>query len=389
METVVNALGRIKLMTPVISFVGHSGSGKTTLLEQVTKELKLRGLRVATVKHAPHGFDIDRSRKDSWRLTEAGADMVAISSPRRLALFQSHESELTVAEIEALFAERVDLVLAEGYKNSNLAKIVVLDSKEDWERFCGVDHVLTTVTGLRTLSGAVRFDSDDINRVVNLLMSRTGVTLPVPTAGVQGSVRSFPAGNQASQFEELLAQSAAHHGHICPGQVLGVRMAICGLREIGIADPKQEPKRLLTYVEIDRCASDAIQVVTGCKLGKRTLKYIDYGKLAATFVDLHTGDAVRVAAREEARDKTSLYHRPGWTKHEAEVAAYRIMPDEDLFCIEKVLVQIPAGDMPGPPQRRVICDRCGEGVNDGRDVMIGGKVLCRACAQGSYYEPLS
>lgn len=143
---------------------------------------------------------------------------------------------------------------------------------------------------------------------------------------------------------------------------------------------------MVVYVEIGRCATDAIQVVTGCKLGKRTMKYVDYGKLAATFLDLHTGDAVRVAVREDAREKASLYCRQGCTRHEAEVAAYKIMPDEELLCINRVLVQIPIEDMPGPPQHRVICEKCGEGVNDSRDVMLAGKILCRSCAYGGYYQ---
>ncbi len=116
------------------------------------------------------------------------------------------------------------------------------------------------------------------------------------------------------------------------------------------------------------------------------MKYVDYGKLAATFIDLHTGEAVRLAAREDIRDKAALCRQQGWTKHEAEVAAYKAMTDEELFQIERVVVQVPAEDMPGPPLRRVICEQCGEGVNDWREVRIGGRLLCRACAYGGYYQ---
>jgi formylmethanofuran dehydrogenase subunit E len=192
--------------------------------------------------------------------------------------------------------------------------------------------------------------------------------------------------NQREKLEELLAESAAFHGHICPGQVLGIRMAMRGLRELGIREPKKEAKRLVVYVEIDRCATDAIQVVTGCKLGKRTMKHVDYGKLAATFIDLHNNNAVRVVAREDARQKASLYAPLACSKHETQVAAYKVMADDELFHVEPVRVKIPMENMPGPPLQRVICDKCGEGVNDFRDVEIAGKILCRACAYGSYYE---
>ena len=116
------------------------------------------------------------------------------------------------------------------------------------------------------------------------------------------------------------------------------------------------------------------------------MKYVDYGKLAATFVDLHTRKAVRLVAREDARVRAAHYHHEGWTRHETEVVAYKAISDEELFHIEHVLVQIPAEDMPGPPLRRVICDECGEGVNDLREVMIRGKMLCRSCAYGCYYQ---
>src|SRR5438046_10440605 len=103
-------------------------------------------------------------------------------------------------------------------------------------------------------------------------------------------------------LDEFLADAAQAHGHLCAGQVLGVRMAILGLEKLGIDDPRgKDRKRLVTFVEIDRCATDAIAVVTGCRLGKRALKFRDWGKLAATFVDVETGKAVRIAARESSK----------------------------------------------------------------------------------------
>ncbi len=185
-------------------------------------------------------------------------------------------------------------------------------------------------------------------------------------------------------FQTLLREAAERHGHLCAGQVLGVRLALLGLQELGI-DPQQEPKRVIVYVEIDRCATDAIATVTGCSLGRRTLKYFDYGKMAATFVDTQTGRAVRVLALDSARERVSAYAPIGMRKDQAQLAAYQIMPDEELFQVQPVAVAISPFDQPGHPIHRVTCERCGEGINDGREVVQQGKTLCRACAQGSYY----
>jgi len=106
-------------------------------------------------------------------------------------------------------------------------------------------------------------------------------------------------------FDTLLERAEAAHGHMCPGQILGVRMSLLGLKTLGIDDPLgADRKRLVTFVEIDRCATDAIGMVTGCRLGKRTLKYRDWGKMAATFVDLSKDEGVRIVAsnRVSARD---------------------------------------------------------------------------------------
>src|SRR5512134_463242 len=101
-------------------------------------------------------------------------------------------------------------------------------------------------------------------------------------------------------FESLLNESVKIHGHLCPGQVLGVKMSMLGLREIGITDPKgKDRKSIIVFVEMDRCATDAVQSVTGCSLGHRTMKFMDYGKMAATFVNPKTKKAVRVVAKEE------------------------------------------------------------------------------------------
>ena len=188
-------------------------------------------------------------------------------------------------------------------------------------------------------------------------------------------------------FDELLEESTRIHGHICAGQVIGVRMSMVGLREIGISDPKgKDRKSLYVVVEIDRCATDAIQSVTGCCLGKRSLKWLDYGIMAATFVNLNSGEAVRITAREEARELAKQYAPQIDDKYKQQLEAYRVMPEEDLFKIEKVKVSVPESDMPGRPLKRVLCEGCGDWVQDSREIVQNGRVLCKSCAFGRYYE---
>jgi formylmethanofuran dehydrogenase subunit E len=187
-------------------------------------------------------------------------------------------------------------------------------------------------------------------------------------------------------FEMLLQESAELHGHLCPGQVLGVRMAILGLSAVAIDDPKgKDRKNLFVFVEMDRCSTDAVQAVTGCSLGKRTMKFMDYGKLAATFVNVLTGKAVRVVALDDSRDKAKDIFPHIEDKYAAQLEAYKIMPDESLFEVMEVSVEIKPEDMPGRPLRKVQCSSCGEYVQDMREVCREGKILCRSCADSAYY----
>ncbi len=187
-------------------------------------------------------------------------------------------------------------------------------------------------------------------------------------------------------FEQLLEKSTKIHGHICAGQVIGVRMSMIGLREIGIDDPKAQRKDFYVLVEIDRCATDAIQTVTGCSLGKRSLKWLDYGIMAATFVNLKTGKAVRITALEESRETSKKYCPEIGDKYKQQLEAYRIMPEAELFKVQQVSITVPEEDMPGRPMRRVQCERCGDWVQDCREVVQDGKSLCKPCAHGRYYE---
>jgi formylmethanofuran dehydrogenase subunit E len=191
-------------------------------------------------------------------------------------------------------------------------------------------------------------------------------------------------------LDELLEECGRLHGHMCAGQLLGARMAVLGCRLVRIDDPRgADRKKLIVWVEIDRCMADAVGAVTGVRLGKRSLKYLDYGKVAATFLNTETGEAVRVVALEESRALADARHPEIENKKERQFRAYTEAADEELFKVERVAVDYGEMDAPGRPRSRVTCVRCGEGVNDGREVRDGGgSVLCRPCAAGGYYKKL-
>jgi formylmethanofuran dehydrogenase subunit E len=189
-------------------------------------------------------------------------------------------------------------------------------------------------------------------------------------------------------FHEYVRDAELAHGHLCAGQVLGVRLAMLGLQKLGIEDPHgKDRKRLVTFVEIDRCATDAVAVVTGCRLGKRALKFRDWGKMAATFVDVSTGKAVRVAARESSKALARQMHPEIDNKNQQQMTAYSEMAAEDLFATEWVKVDLTPEDFPGFRGERIVCEVCGEGINFRREVKRDGKILCRGCAGERYYTP--
>jgi len=191
-------------------------------------------------------------------------------------------------------------------------------------------------------------------------------------------------------LDELLRKAEAAHGHLCAGQILGVRMALLGLKRLGIGDPYgADRKRLVTFVEIDRCATDAIGLVTGCRLGKRALKFRDWGKMAATFVDLATGRGMRIVARDNSRELASQLYPQIESKSRQQMLAYRELTDEQLFREQWVRVNLEAAEMPGTKGERFICPQCGEGVNFGRFVEVEGQRLCMSCARPElrYWEP--
>jgi formylmethanofuran dehydrogenase subunit E len=188
---------------------------------------------------------------------------------------------------------------------------------------------------------------------------------------------------------EYEALAALAHGHMCAGQVLGLRLAMYGMELLGIDDPAgKDRKRLVTYVEIDRCATDAITVVTGCRLGKRALKFRDFGKMAATFCDVRDDRAVRVAALESSKQRAKELHPEIPDKNQQQMAAYREMPVEHLFDSQLVRVSIGPEEFPGYKGERRTCAECGEGINFERFVEHGDRILCLACAGARYYTPL-
>jgi formylmethanofuran dehydrogenase subunit E len=191
-------------------------------------------------------------------------------------------------------------------------------------------------------------------------------------------------------LDELLRDAEEAHGHLCAGQVLGVRLAMLGLELLGIDDPRgKDRKRLITFVEIDRCATDAVAVVTGCRLGKRALKFRDWGKVAATFVDLDTERAVRVCARESSKALARQMHPEIENKNQQQMLAYREISNDDLFTVQWVKVALPPEELPGYKGERIVCQQCGEGINFQREVRRNGEILCRACAGERYYEDVS
>jgi len=190
-------------------------------------------------------------------------------------------------------------------------------------------------------------------------------------------------------IDELQERYELIHVNLCPGALLGLRMAVLGCALVGIEDPRgTDRNKLVVWIEIDRWLADAMEAVTGARLGKRTLKFLDYGKLAATFLNVETGEAVRIVARESSRRLADLRHSEVEDKYERQMRTYREAAEEELFEVVPVEVRLREKDAPGHPRSRVICCKCGEGVNDGREVNLpDGITLCRPCVYGPEYQP--
>ena len=190
-------------------------------------------------------------------------------------------------------------------------------------------------------------------------------------------------------LDEYIVLAEQAHGHMCAGQILGLRMAMYGMKLLGIEDPMgRDRKRLVTFIEIDRCATDAIPVVTGCRLGKRALKFRDFGKVAATFCDLKAERAVRVVALETSKRRAAELYPEIADKNQQQMRAYRELPELELFASQWVTVNLGPEEFPGYKGDRQLCAECGEGINFKREVVREGRVLCKACAGERYYTPV-
>jgi formylmethanofuran dehydrogenase subunit E len=185
-------------------------------------------------------------------------------------------------------------------------------------------------------------------------------------------------GGDMSEFDIFLKKAGNFHGSICTGIILGTRITLAAMRALGLT-PGIKTKSLIVYTEIDRCMTDAVQAITRCSLGRRSLKHMDYGKFAATFVNLDTGRAVRGTVKEHFGNEDNI---------EETLKKLAAIPDSELVTLQEVTVDIPETDMPGPTVRKSVCADCGERVVDGREVRRGNKTLCRTCAGDGYYHTL-
>jgi formylmethanofuran dehydrogenase subunit E len=189
-------------------------------------------------------------------------------------------------------------------------------------------------------------------------------------------------------IQPLLEKSSRNHSHLCPRQILGVRMGLAGMKALGFEAPPDK-KRLLIISETDGCFADGLSAATNCTVGHRTLRVEDYGKVAAVFVDTITGQAVRAAPARDVRQK-ALAYAPDEPRHYfAQMQAYQAMPDEAMFTLQAVVLNTPVAAIVSRPGVRVNCEACGEEIINEREVNLNGQILCRACAGGGYYRAIA
>jgi formylmethanofuran dehydrogenase subunit E len=192
-------------------------------------------------------------------------------------------------------------------------------------------------------------------------------------------------------LDDLLQESAARHQHLCPRQVLGVRLGLLGLRELGLVEEacpvpfQNQDKRLLTIVETDGCGADGIAVAADCAIGRRTLRVMDYGKVAATLVDTVDGRAVRLAPHPQARERAAAYAPEAAGRWQAYLAGYQLVPDHELFQVRPVQLTKSLAEILSMPDKRVVCDHCGEEIINQREIIQDNQTLCVSCAGDGYY----
>lgn len=186
-------------------------------------------------------------------------------------------------------------------------------------------------------------------------------------------------------IQPLLEKSSRDHSHLCPRQILGVRLGLAGMKALGFSRPPSK-KRLLLITESDGCFADGLSAATGCTVGHRTLRVEDYGKTAAVFVNIASGQAVRVAPVLDIRQRANIY-APGESSHYiAQMLAYQVMPPGEMFTVRAVTLTTSSAAILSRPGLRVKCDTCGEEIMNEREINRGTLTLCRACAQDGYYQ---
>ncbi len=194
--------------------------------------------------------------------------------------------------------------------------------------------------------------------------------------------------NRMVDLQTILQNSCARHKHLCPRQVLGARIGLAGAAALGLELPRRD-KQMVVILETDGCFADGVEVATGCTIGHRTLRLEDYGKVAATFIDVKTKHAVRIAPQLDVRARTHAYAPDEPRHYFAQLHAYQIMPEAELLWIEQVVLTTPIEVIVSRAGLRVNCEGCGEEIINAREVHVGERILCRACAGTGYYQSVA
>lgn len=323
----------------VIGVRGPSRSGKTTLCELLVSRLNQDGLKVAWIKRTHH--EIDLAEKSSGRIWSRHPGATLLLAADRMTLTTPPCDE-DPAGLVGRVPHDTDVVLFETHTPVDFPSVV-----------------------------SANLEPGEGEQVI------ARWSFGMEAEAVQPALASIRAMMPADrEFDHALrAAMRLHGGRGCAGLILGARLALRGARELGLSVPDTQ-KRLIVWSETDRCAVDAIQAVTGCRPGKRTLRLLDYGKLAATFRDEASGRAVRVAVRGDLRSRVGV---TGPGRHDVQREAYATWPDEALFRVSESSLELDQFDRPGPPRQRVECVSCGEEVSDGRQVETELGPRCRSC----------
>lgn len=312
------------------------------MCERLVSALGQSGLRVAYLKRTHHLLDLPN--KSSARVWQNAPALMVLRATDRLQVTMD-AGDGTVADLLQQVPVDVDLVLIETHEPEPFPTIL--------------SDELTPQPDERVFG---RWRLSELEAAMERLAPTLEALIP----------------RDRALDRTLRTALAFHGGHACPGMVLGARLAVTAGRALELPLPDRR-KRLFVVSETDRCGADAIQAITGCRPGKRTMKFLDYGKLAGRFLDAETGRAIRVATKSGLRD-IARERYPDAERYGSQMRAYLDLPAEELFTISPVDWSRSRYEQPGPPLRRVECADCGEEVSDGRDVQAHYGSLCQACA---------